>query len=688
MIGKPLGKANRRQVRKIAKAVNKEGRRTAADFASMLEGQMSGGQAMVLVGGNKPSRGKRALRTGRRLVWRYRRQLAPVLGILITWLVGALIAGRPDATRSVLVLAPVAAALLWWAGRRWLHLDRFVEQLYAVAALLTASGWLAVAANGVDRPMPAILWLGGVMVAFPWWWHHRIRGVQMIANSTVTDIFNERVGASGYALPGAQLLNVASIKNGWEGLIKLPPGKLATQNAISATEMVMSAYDAEPGSLVIEPTASGRASEARLLVLSRNPLHDTLPWPGPATFDPATGISPIGIYADGEPALYRFYQPGSGAVHDLIAGAIGSGKSRVVDELLAIERASGLIVSWVIDPQRGQSLPDWMDNVPWSARDLEEGMRMLRSVHRVMLARNAYFATMPWIDDKGRQRRGKAHFDPTPEIPLLSVTIEEAHQLLRLEEARDLVEDITKMSRKCGVRMRLIVQVPLLDQLGGSTTIRDSLASGNVIVFRTANPLSGQVAFNGSIPVDPHRLPRTFPNGKPTGGMGYLLGASSRPAAMRTYYLDDAFQWATTGTPVELDNLSVMAAGPDYRTRGERKTAFDDFAAVVDTFNELTDPGAIAFVTGRTAEMGGDSDANASETGGGTAVDAVWRVLADRSGEMKKGEIAQAVARTSGHTMRSVTEALSRLVSENRVRQTGHGRYVINESEPREDEAA
>jgi hypothetical protein len=676
-------------VRKIAKAVHKEGRRTAEDFASMFEGQMSGGQAMVLVGGNKPSRGKRAMRTGRRLVWRYRRQLAPVLGILLTWLLGAIIAGRPDAPRSVLVIAPIAAGLLWWAGRRWLHLDRVAERLYAVVALLAASGWLAVAAGyGVGRPMPAVLWVGGVAVAFPWWWHHRIRGVQMVADSTVIEIFNERVGAPGYALPGARLTDVAAIKNGWAGVIKLPPGKLATQNAISATEMVMSAYDAEPGSLVIEPTASGRASEARLMVLSQNPLHETMPWPGPGEFDRVTGIAPIGIYADGEPALYRFYQPGSGAVHDLIAGAIGSGKSRLVDELLAYERASGLIVSWVIDPQRGQSLPDWMDNVPWSARDLEEGMRMLRAVHRVMLARNAYFATMPWIDEKGRQRRGKAHFDPTPEIPLLSVTIEEAHQLLRLDEARELAEDIAKMARKCGVRLRLIVQVPLLDQLGGSTALRDSLASGNVIVFRTANPLSGQVAFNGTIPVDPHRLPRTFPNGKPTGGMGYLLGASSRPAPMRTHYVDDPFQWATHGIPVELDNLSVMAAGPDYATRDERKTALNDFADLVDTFNDLTDPAAVAAVTGRTAGMNDALNTVDNSTAGGTAAEVVLAVLTERGREMKKGEIAQAVAKVSGHSLRTVGDALAKLITDGRIRQSGHGRYTLADQGNTEEDTA
>jgi hypothetical protein len=180
-------------------------------------------------------------------------------------------------------------------------------------------------------------------------------------------------------------------------------------------------------------------------------------------------------------------------------------------------------------------------------------VRMLRRAVAVMYARNAHLARVEWQDERGRARKGKAHFEPTPQMPLLSITIEEAHAVLSIPEARKLAEDIAKMGRKCGVSLRLVVQVPLLDQLGNSMTLRDGVAGGNVVVFRTANRLSGQVAFNGTLPVDPSQLPRQFPDGSSTAGLGYILGASDRQAIMRSYCDLDPFSWATAGDTVHLD---------------------------------------------------------------------------------------------------------------------------------------
>jgi len=99
-------------------------------------------------------------------------------------------------------------------------------------------------------------------------------------------------------------------------------------------------------------------------------------------------------------------------------------------------------------------------------------------------------------------------------MPLLVITIFEAHALLALDGARAIAEDIGKMSRKCGIKLRLETQVPLLDQLGNSTTLRDMVVSGNVVVFRTANRLTGQVAFNGNLPVDPASHPEGIPRAR------------------------------------------------------------------------------------------------------------------------------------------------------------------------------
>jgi DNA segregation ATPase FtsK/SpoIIIE-like protein len=163
--------------------------------------------------------------------------------------------------------------------------------------------------------------------------------------------------------------------------------------------------------------------------------------------DHVAGVAPIGVYPDGGHALYRFWRPGSGPVHDLIAGTTDAGKSRLLDQLLAYERHSPLMVSWVIDPQRGQSLPDWQDAVDWFADSVSEGKKLLKAAQREMYRRNKLLARMEWVDEKGRLRRGKASFTPTEELPLLCLTIEEAHAVLADPQNVKIVEDLAKMAR-------------------------------------------------------------------------------------------------------------------------------------------------------------------------------------------------------------------------------------------------
>jgi hypothetical protein len=55
---------------------------------------------------------------------------------------------------------------------------------------------------------------------------------------------------------------------------------------------------------------------------------------------------------------------------------------------------------------------------------------------------------------------------------------------------------------------RVVTQVPTLDQLGNSGVLREMLASSNVIVLRTGGPMSGQVALHGTLPVEPHKIPK------------------------------------------------------------------------------------------------------------------------------------------------------------------------------------
>lgn len=614
------------------------------------------------------------LRTLRLAVFRYRAQLAPVALITAVWILGAVVYPVGHGVRTVAVLGVLATAAAAAASVRWC--TRPATRAYLVVCLLAATGWLAAAARlGPDQQMAAVLWLVGCAVAGPWWWRHRIRGVPASSDaSTEVEVWNEKVACPGGPLPGATLTGISPVRGGWTATIALVRGKQTTDDAVAKTRQIASAYGREIDSVAVEPTADGNAAHASLLMLDANPLHQIQLWPGPSALDLGSGVAAIGIYADGARAPYRFWRYGSGPVHDLIAGTTDSGKSRLCDQLLALERHSGLVTSWVIDPQSGQSLPDWVSAVDWFAPSVEEGLRLLRAARAVMYARNRHLARVAWVDDKGRTRRGRTSFDPRLAMPLLSITIEEAHRVLAVDSARKLAEEIAVMSRKCGIKLRFVVQVPLLDQLGGSSTLRDMLAGGNVIVLRTANPLTGQVAFQGALPVAPNKLPRQLPDGSSSAGLGFILGPADRPATMRAYHVDDPHYWATTGEPAELDVLSLDAAGEEYATRVERAEAEEG----------STDEGSADRYRGGGApcqaptegRRPGESDSPRdppTDREPESAVAAVLAVLAD--GEAQRGQL---IAET-GYSPRAVTDALKALVSDGRVCKIAHGRYTLTD---------
>jgi hypothetical protein len=233
--------------------------------------------------------------------------------------------------------------------------------------------------------------------------------------------------------------------------------------------------------------------------------------------------------------------------------------SRLTDLLLAEERHSTLVSSFVIDPQGGQSLPAWRDAVAEFATDAAEGRDLLEHAVDIMFCRNKVLSKEVWYDAKGRERVGKDFFEPTPERPLISITVDEAQAILADPRAIKAAEQLAGMARKCGLALRLITQLPLLAQLGNSMYLRGQVAAGNVIVLRTAERLSGQVAFNGALPgADPAMLPRVWPDGSTTAGLGYLLGASAHQSMYRTDFLnrENVYDWVVSGETTYVDAAS------------------------------------------------------------------------------------------------------------------------------------
>ncbi|WP_238783014.1 hypothetical protein [Streptomyces monomycini] len=634
-------------------------------------------------------RAGRSTRALVRLGIKYRKRLAPLYATAgLTGLGGVLAASRGGAPTAAVLSAAGAAALAWRLRRRAAR-KRAATPRVLLWYLATTGGAAALLMTmaligPLTPPVPGLTLLWFLAVAGPYWWRRRIRPIAPLQETERAQVWAERIAAQGKALPGSVLAEVQDLVNGygWKATVELPAGDLTAEQAIGAAARVASAYRVPLASVVIERMPDGAEDHAALTVYTVNPLQRVHPWPGPQVLNETTGVAQIGVYADGTPVRYRFWRAGSGPVHDLISGDTDSGKSRLLDALLATEKHAALIHSWVIDPQGGQSLPDWQDDVGWFADSVEEGLLLLMAAVRIMYQRSAVLSRTEWTDEYGTTRRGFKGFTPgLLGMPLLSITIDEAHAVLRNPIAVLLCQEIGKMGRKCGIRLRLVTQMPLLDQLGNSHVLRAQVAAGNVIVLRTSMAISGQVAFQSAFPVYPHKLPREWGDGSSTSGLGYALGPSARPSVMRTLFLADPLRWARSGTETTLEQSAVTAAGKPFATWRRRRE---------ERWQMPVDAPAFALEDGD--ESGGPvlpqtPAGQEAAARAGTCKQAILDHLIGLNGAFA---YTGAIARALDVPLQTASSALARLADEGAVTKVARGTWVVEHSahDEAEDETA
>ncbi|MCX4543794.1 hypothetical protein [Streptomyces sp. NBC_01565] len=360
--------------------------------------------------------------------------------------------------------------------------------------------------------------------------------------------------------PKSKLVSpITTSQGGWSAEIHMPRGKAFR---IQAMDDVLSAIGIDDADLVaLEKTAPRKG---KITVFTENPLKKGTLFGPQHVLDLETGLAPIGIYYDGATANYRFFQPGSGAVHSFVTGTSGSGKSRLLDALLGIERRSPVVCSFVIDPQAGLSLPDWPDGVAVFAPGNDFGIVVLRAFQAIMKERAKRYNRMKWTDEKGRTRVGRAFFVPGDPDPLISLTLDEAHDLLTDsqygEEAVDIIGNCAKEVRKVGGKLRLANQGPNASELGGETLLRDILQGGNNAVLRSGSSATGKRAAGTALgDVDPGAIPKEFNDGTNTGGLGYLAGPDNRAAMWRAPCVDDPYGLAHEGFTTGIEQASIDA---------------------------------------------------------------------------------------------------------------------------------
>jgi len=202
---------------------------------------------------------------------------------------------------------------------------------------------------------------------------------------------------------------------------------------------------------------------------------------------------------------------------------------------------------------------------------------MLQGVEREMDRRQRTRGRERWTDGKGRARRGRGYFNPTRADPLLMVVIDEAPEVTADPECRRIIAKVGKQGRKIGVGIILLVQVPSLSELGNDLSIRSMLSSTNIVILRTSDSYSAAMGAPMKLPVDPVNLPSEWPDGSTTAGLGFLIKAGGRVSPMRVQYVEDPYEWATSGSPVDMPP-ETLTAGVD-----EQGNFFADWLDLLDT---------------------------------------------------------------------------------------------------------
>ena len=502
--------------------------------------------------------------------WRFRRHLVPFAWLAVTLAAAVILRVTPRPVPYAVIAAAAAGALLVWATR---HLSRFARRAAELAAVVTLAWLPALAAAGFARPVPALLAVTWAPFTVAWVRHYAWRpDTAQQQDKPAADKSDEAIWerlAKRRKWSGA-LGPLEDIPGGRKYPILLDGAETHIGQVIAEPRALAAAWDKPQTEAYAEPDPSGVESRGYLTILKTGTLNEIREWDGNGFGE--DGIARIGRFADGADARIRCWVPRDGTRHGLAAGTSGAGKSALLDLLIWLALTSPVpVVPVILDPQNGQSLPQWRDKLLYAA-GIEECARMARGLHAGMLDRSRRMASMTWTDEDGYKVRGMEFYDPQLSgLPVVMVITDEAPLLLDGGGNAKLAQEMVrlegeggKLGRKTGKSKWVVAQVPSLSELGDQA-LRSMMVGGNVVCLRTADKVSAGMV---GLEADPSALPKYFPDGEATGGLGYVVSVDNRQAPFRSDMVPRRMRRQPVEVPqLEPEFLEVM----DRAMRGALK---------------------------------------------------------------------------------------------------------------------
>ncbi len=344
----------------------------------------------------------------------------------------------------------ITAGLLSRVWQAW-GIERPEERAYAALVIATTGGWLAAAiANGPGtKPLPTVAAIATIILGVPWWAHRRRRAKARAERTIQTwPAIAETIG-----LPGSRIVSIVVDVWGWTARVILRKGTTAAQ-AIDKLPAIESGLGLRPGSARAIPDPD-KADRFTLRVIETDPHAHPIPWPGP-TVTSVTQEMELGLLENGRPAKVLLLRRNA-----LVGGIIDSGKSGILNVILANLAACRDAAIWGIDLKGGMELEPWASCLDRLATTPQKANELFKDA-------------ICELNQRAKQKagEGKRLWEPTPEEPALIIVVDEYAELPG--EAQDYADSIARRGRAVAVNLIAATQRPT-QKVMGSNTVRSQM---------------------------------------------------------------------------------------------------------------------------------------------------------------------------------------------------------------------
>jgi hypothetical protein len=483
--------------------------------------------------------------------------LQPYLGMLlvgalglILWLIGAKAAYTKEIAISLILSTGILSLFIWKASAH----RRDTGRIHGLATTILTGLFLTVFVLVGPVGWLFLLWLlGGLTLAITWNIRHSV------GTEKRTDSMREFFEDAG--MPGTKMRVTKKDPDISKGRIELAPGK-GTIEQLQKLQPRLASFFGVPSNGVRIKEDPDNASRGTFKLVRRDLLKDVIAYDYKNELltpnDPIT----IGWYEDGELEKFNMHSEALGAVHLLVQGMNGSGKSEGAKVIFAEMFKRKETEMWVIDITKGeQTLGVVKPYLDWTITEERIADLLFKKFPKVIKDRADYL---------GKKKLSK--WQPGCGLSFVYLHVEEASGLIANNQA---FIKMMETARSVGIQITASLQRASFQAI--DTAARAQFSA--VLCFGVQDIADATFALPDEV-VDAGANPAIWKNKRQ--GYNYLVHPDAdddywtTPA--RTYLISNETleQAGKNRLPHELDRVTLGALGDLYQAELDEDPTNDD----------------------------------------------------------------------------------------------------------------